>query len=83
MSHQLTLQIPDDLYQRLTQVAGKMGQTPEQLILTYLGEAIQNQKPEDPVEQFIGALRSNVPDWIEQHDAYLGQSHLSPDQTSS
>lgn len=28
----------------------------------------------DPVEPFIGAFRSDVPDWADQHDKYLGQS---------
>jgi hypothetical protein len=28
----------------------------------------------DPLEQFIGAFRSDVPDWANQPDKYLGQS---------
>jgi len=28
----------------------------------------------DPVEQFIGALPSDVPDWANEHDKYLGQA---------
>ncbi len=28
----------------------------------------------DPVEPFIGAFRSDVPDWAAQHDTHLGQS---------
>lgn len=28
----------------------------------------------DPVEPFIGALPSEVPDWTSQHDKYLGQA---------
>jgi hypothetical protein len=30
----------------------------------------------DPVESFIGALPSDVPDWTSQHDKYLGQTLL-------
>jgi hypothetical protein len=28
----------------------------------------------DPVEQFVGAFPSKVPDWSSQHDKYLGQT---------
>jgi hypothetical protein len=28
----------------------------------------------DPVEQCIGALRTSVPDWANEHDKYLGQA---------
>jgi hypothetical protein len=30
----------------------------------------------DPVEQFIGAFPSDVPDWANEHDKYLGTFHL-------
>jgi hypothetical protein len=79
MSHQLTLHIPDSLYSPLTQVASKTGQTPEQLVLQYLSQAIQSQT-DDPVEQYIGAFSSTTPDWADQHDTYLGESHLNPPQ---
>jgi hypothetical protein len=31
----------------------------------------------DPVEQFIGALPSDVPDWANEHDKYLGQTQAN------
>jgi hypothetical protein len=30
----------------------------------------------DPIEKFIGAFPSKVPDWVDQHDKYLGQAQL-------
>lgn len=27
---------------------------------------------DDPVEKFIGAFSSNIPDWADQHDKYIG-----------
>jgi hypothetical protein len=30
----------------------------------------------DPLEPFIGKLRSDVPDWADQHDRYIGQQLL-------
>jgi hypothetical protein len=29
---------------------------------------------EDPLEKFIGSISSNIPDWADQHDKYLGQA---------
>jgi predicted transcriptional regulator len=77
MGYQLTLQIPDALYQPLTQVADKMGQTPEELILKYLSQVVREQVANDPIEEFIGAFKSDTPDWLEHHDDYLGQSQLT------
>ncbi len=29
---------------------------------------------DDPGEEFIGAFNSELPDWTENHDVYLGKS---------
>jgi hypothetical protein len=74
VSHQLNLQIPDNLYQPLAQVAGRRGQTPEELILNYLTQVVQDQVTDDPIEEFIGAFNSTVPDWLDRHDDYNASS---------
>jgi hypothetical protein len=76
MSHSLTLQIPEELYQPLIDAAERMGQTPEEVALKWLSEVAQ-QITDDPIEQFIGAIPSQVPDWTTQHDLYLGQNQLN------
>jgi hypothetical protein len=75
MSHPLTLQIPEELYQPLIEAAAQMGQTPEEVALQWLSEAAQ-QIADDPIEQFIGTIPSQIPDWTTQHDVYLGQNLL-------
>jgi hypothetical protein len=72
MSHPLTLQIPEELYQPLIDAAAQMGQTPEEVALQWLSEAAQ-QIADDPIEQFIGTISSQIPDWTTQHDLYLGR----------
>ncbi len=75
MSQKLTLQLPDNLYQPLAKAAAQAQQSPEELAAQWLSQAIQ-QFTDDPVEQFIGAISSTTPDWVEQHDRYLGQAQL-------
>jgi hypothetical protein len=31
---------------------------------------------DDPLEEFIGAIRSDIPDWGKNHDRYLGEGLL-------
>lgn len=47
--------------------------TPEELAVEWLMTAIYKAMS-DPVENFIGALSSRVPDWADQHDKYVGQA---------
>jgi hypothetical protein len=72
MNHTLQLEIPENLYEPLVKVAAKMGRTPEELALVWLATAVQ-QFEEDPLEKFIGAFSSNIPDWADQHDQYIVQ----------
>jgi hypothetical protein len=37
----------------------------------------------DPVEQFIGAFPSDVPDWSNEHDKYLGQAQADNMKTKN
>lgn len=32
----------------------------------------------DPVEPFIGAFSSNISDWADEHDKYLGEGQMEP-----
>jgi hypothetical protein len=80
MSHTLTLDVPEDVYQALIQQAEQTGQPPESVAVQLLATATQ-QRGDDPLEQFIGAFRSHAADWADQHDTYLGkaaQSSMDP-----
>lgn len=71
MSRVLTLQIPQDLYQPLVEIARRRGQSPKEFAVQWLAASIQHFI-DDPIEPFIGAIQSNILDWIEHHDQYLG-----------
>jgi hypothetical protein len=72
MSHKLVLDVPDEVYNPLDDAARRTGTTPEALAVAWLSAASRGVA-EDPVEKFIGAIRSNVPDWAERHDEYFGK----------
>jgi len=46
------------------------GSSPEELAVEWLVSAI-HKAIDDPVENFIGAFNSNIPEWADQHDKYL------------
>src|SRR3989442_15078949 len=73
MGHTLTLDVPEDVYQSLIQQAEQTGQPPEAVAVQLLATATQH-RVDDPLEQFIGAFRSQDADWADQHDAYLGKA---------
>lgn len=74
MEHVLTLSIPDQIYKKLVRSANKMGQKPEELAVEWLAVFTQEKIESDPIEKFIGFLKSDVPDWVENHDKYFGQT---------
>ena len=73
MGHTLTLEVPDEVYEPLVKTAEQTGQKPEELAIQWLASAIQTFS-DDPLEKFIGAIKSDVPDWADLHDKYLGQA---------
>lgn len=73
MGHTLTLEVPEDAYASLAKTAKQRGSTPEELAVEWLMTAIYHAM-NDPVENFIGAFSSSVPNWADQHDTYLGQA---------
>ncbi len=73
MAHSVTLNIPDNLYYSLLEISNKTGKKTDELMIEYLQAMIVN-KEDDPLEEFIGAVNSNISDWTENHDIYLGKS---------
>ena len=83
MSHQLILDVPNEVYDPLAHTAKNTGATPEQLAVDWL-VAMSRHAAKDPVENWIGALPSNISDWSDQHDKYLGEGLLeSHDKTTT
>ncbi len=73
MSQTLVLEVPDDVFETLKAVAGERGQSPEAASIEWLAEMVRIAR-QDPLEEFIGALPSQFPDWAERHDDYLGRA---------
>lgn len=76
MGHTLMLEIPENIYQPLAKTAEQRGGTPEELAIEWLFTA-SHLVVDDPVENFIGVFQSNISDWTEQHDKYIGQTLMS------
>jgi hypothetical protein len=72
MDHKLILTIPENIYEPLSETARQSGQTPEELAIQWLATAVQ-KVVDDPVEEFIGAFRSAIPNWPDEHDKVIGQ----------
>lgn len=76
MEHTLKLEVPDRVYEPLVKAATRTGRTPEELAGQWLEIAVRTAS-EDPVENFIGTMSSNVSDWADQHDNYIGQNLMA------
>jgi predicted transcriptional regulator len=76
MGHTLTLELPDDVYESLLQVAQEASQPPNAVAAQLLTAATQHLS-EDPLERFIGAFDSRGSDWADRHDVHLGRSAIA------
>lgn len=72
MTHSITLELPENVYRILDEEAKAKGRKVEEIALEKL-ENGETKEIEDPFEKFIGAFRSDVPDWAENHDKYLDE----------
>ena len=73
MTHSLLLEVPESIYQPLVSEAEAEGRKVEEIAL----ERLANGKPkkiDDPLDEFVGAFRSDVPDWADNHDKYLSEN---------
>lgn len=69
----MTLEVPDDVYQTLANIARLTGQPPEEVAAQLLASAAK-RFADDPAAHFIGAFDSGGLDWADQHDKYIGQT---------
>lgn len=88
----ITLNLPAPLYERLTQRARQAHRSVEDELLEVVATAVPatDALPEDlraaiaplplldddPLEAYIGAFPSDIADWGEEHDKYLGAAIL-------
>ena len=73
MTHSLLLEVPESIYQPIVEEARAEGRKTEEIAL----ERLANCKPkkiDDSLDEFVGAFRSDFPDWADNHDKYLGEN---------
>lgn len=73
MTHSLVLEVPENIYQSLAEKASKNGKRIEEIALEKLAED-EPEQINDPLDKFVGAFKSDVPDWADNHDKYLGEN---------
>ena len=73
MRHHMELDLPEEVYASLKEVARRSGKPPEGLAVAWLS-AVGRHALNDPLEPFIGAIPTTVPDWTAKHDEYIGRS---------
>lgn len=74
MTHSLTLELPDSIYRSLTERASAEGRPVEEIALEKLTNGGPDEHLEDALDKFVGAFRSDISDWADDHDKYLGDS---------
>ncbi|HEX8399401.1 MAG TPA: hypothetical protein VF644_18350 [Pyrinomonadaceae bacterium] len=73
MTHSIVLEVPENIYQPLAKEAEAKGRKIEEIALEKLAKH-EPARVEDPLDKFVGAFRSDIPDWTENHDKYLGEN---------
>jgi hypothetical protein len=81
VAHIVHIEVPEDIYESLLKTSEQTGQPPEELIVEWLS-TVARYMIDDPVEEFIGAFESGIPDLAEQHDAYIGKALAAKLDTS-
>jgi hypothetical protein len=74
MSHELTLDLPEEIYLPLLRQAEEAGQPLEALIRDYLAQAARASSPPGLLRRWAGAFASDVPDAATRHHEYLGET---------
>ena len=73
MTHSLTLDLLEEIYQPLLNTAMQNGKRIEEVAVEVLASA-RKKKIADPFEKFIGSVKSDITDLAENHDKYIGEN---------
>jgi len=71
MPKTLTIELPDEVYAVLEELAAEEGKSVHEFGAEWLTEMV-SRILDDPLEQVIGTLKVGVPNWSERHDELLG-----------
>ena len=72
MTHSITLDLPEAVYKKLVEKASKNGKHIEEIAIEKLAVPSPEDIP-DPLDEFIGAFSSGIPDLGLNHDKYIGE----------
>ena len=72
MTHSITLDLPETVYKKLVEKASKSGKRVEDFAVDQLSNG-DSGVIDDPFEKFIGSLHTDVSDWADNHDKYIGE----------
>jgi hypothetical protein len=77
MSRTMSLEISDELYRALNDVAARQNRSAEEVGAQWFESTIERLAT-DPLMKLIGSIRSesDVSDWGDRHDYYIGE-HLA------
>jgi Ribbon-helix-helix protein, copG family. len=67
----LTIELPDEVYAVLEELAAEEGKSVQELGAEWLTAMIARIL-DDPLEQVIGTIKVGIPNWSERHDELLG-----------
>jgi predicted transcriptional regulator len=74
MTHQLTINVSDDIYQPLLAQAQATGRSPEALAAELVANGLGQVSPGELLRRWAGTIDSGVSDAAQRHDEYLGQA---------
>ena len=73
MTHSLVLEIPESIYQPLAKEAKARGLNIEEIAIKILSED-SLKSSDDSLDQFIGAFETDISDFADRHDYYIGEN---------
>jgi hypothetical protein len=74
MTHPITIELPDEVYQPLARKAQELGQTVEAVASSCLAQSVQAELPGSRLRRWAGAFASGIPDAASRHHDHLGQA---------
>ncbi|HUE73449.1 MAG TPA: hypothetical protein VMP01_21400 [Pirellulaceae bacterium] len=74
MTHQILIELPDEVYLPLVERAKAAGNSVESLAGALVAESMQQEIPGSRLRKWAGAFNSGVPDAGVRHDEYLGEA---------
>ena len=69
----LTISLPDDVLQRLSEKAKSEHRTPESVVAEQVSRLV-SKSDTDALMKLAGFVTSKIPDAAEKHDEYLGKA---------